>query len=58
MALKKQKQIANDPILKDAERAEHGHATFAHVNVLVEQINELETIIAELAVRVEALENA
>jgi uncharacterized protein YdcH (DUF465 family) len=46
--LKKQKQIAKDPILAAAPRAEHGFVTFAHLNVLVEKINELEARIIVL----------
>ena len=58
MAIEKFKQVANDPVLKDVPRAEHGQATFAHVNVLVEKINELEAIVAALTLRVEVLEEA
>jgi hypothetical protein len=46
--LKKQKQIAEDPILVAAPRAEHGFVTFAHLNLLVEKINELEARIIVL----------
>jgi len=47
-ALKKQKQIAQDPILVAAPKAEHGFATFAHINVLIEKINDLENRIVVL----------
>ena len=57
MALTKQKQIVNDPVLKKSERSEHGFSTFAHNNVLVEKINELEVEIAALKTTVAGLEN-
>jgi len=58
MALKKLKQVANDPVLENVPRAEHGHPTFAHMNVLVEKINELEAAITALTARVVTLEEA
>lgn len=42
MALKKIKQIAEDPILIAAPRAEHGIPKFAHLNQVVDYVNTLE----------------
>lgn len=39
MALKKFKQKTPDAILIKAAKAEHGFATFAHLNVIVDYIN-------------------
>ena len=38
MALKKFKQINQDPVLAKAQKAEHGFATFAHLNTVVEYL--------------------
>lgn len=38
MALKKFKQIAQDPVLAKASAAEHGFATFAHLNEIIEYL--------------------
>lgn len=64
MALTKQKQVVNDPVLKGTDRSEHGFSTFAHNNVLVEKINELEakietleTMAADFETRIADLEN-
>ena len=46
MALEKLKQVFEDANLKDAPKAEHGTPKFAHVNVLVDYINALETRLA------------
>lgn len=46
MALEKLKQVFEDANLKDAPKAEHGIPKFAHVNVLVDYINALETRLA------------
>lgn len=48
MALEKLKQVQKDPVLDKAPKAEHGLATYAHLNVLVEYINKLEERIAAL----------
>ena len=39
MAIKKFKQINQDPVLAKAQKAEHGFATFAHVNAVIEEVN-------------------
>jgi len=56
MAVKKFKQINQDSVLANANKAEHGFATFAHVNVVVDAVNAAETDNVALEVRVAALE--
>lgn len=49
MALKKYKQIAQDPILAKAPKAEHGFATFAHLNDLGTEVTSPESLKAVIA---------
>jgi hypothetical protein len=56
MALKKIKQVNQDPVLTNAAKAEHGFATFAHVNVVIDAVNAVEIDNETLAVKVAALE--
>lgn len=45
MALKKFKQTAQDPILAKAPAAEHGFATFAHLNAVVEYLQNQQELV-------------
>ena len=56
MALKKFKQIANDPVIKAAPKAEHGYPIFGHLNVLVAELNAKDARIAALEATVTALD--